>query len=101
MSRICMQSTGQRVERGTKILEISEDRVLVAMDRKSYDNLVNVGGASGGQRPKGPSGRTMSLDRAASARMIHNAISTAERNLHKNTKAKLGCSAGKGLQVLM
>ena len=95
-----MQSTGQRVERGTKSFEISEDRVLVAMDRMSYDNLVNVGDSSGGQRPKGP-GITMSLDRAASARMIHNAISTAKRNLHKNTKAKLGCSAGKGLRVLM
>ena len=88
-----VQSTGQRVERGTKILEISEDRVLVAMDRRSYDNLVNVRDSSGGQRPKGP-GRTMFLDRVASARMIHNAIITAERNLHKNTKAKLGGSAG-------
>ena len=34
-SRIRVESLGQRLERGTKILEISEDRVLVAMDRKS------------------------------------------------------------------
>ena len=94
MFSLFIQSTGQRVERGTKILEISEDRVLVAMDRKSYDSLVNVGDSSGGQRPKG-SGRTMSLDRAASARIIHNAINTAEKNLHRNTKVQLQCSTGK------
>ena len=89
-----MQSTDLRAERGTKILEISENRVLVAMDRRSYDDLVNVGDSPGGRNPKGP-GRTMSLDRVASARIIRNAINTAEKNLQQNTKAKLGGSAGK------